>query len=284
MAETGETMEVGSKMNGDKHGVSGSRSHEDDEERRIKKLLELNDDLLNLGHLSEKLLCCVRETDSASRLLVGRLFSLAMKHLEAIQLLAQRGYGESAAVIARSLVEAAVSAQYVLKGGDESDARARRFVDYAPVILEKRLGDYGCDIPDTPPFNDPQKVSQIRAQASQFRSRYGSKTTTWSGLTMSEMAKAASPSSTTFYTGVYRPLSSAVHGTIWALPHLVEEGGAVRFHHGPSGAWVPNALAASFAGFAWCLDAVLTAYGYGESAVLKDIFDRLAERYNEAAV
>jgi hypothetical protein len=148
------------------------------------------------------------------------IFSRAMKTFRSITLLCQKGFGQDAAPLLRTLLENLISTRYILKDKDKADTLTKRFVDYKWIILKKRLGNPKKNSRQPKP-QDPlsnKNKDLILQKAKGFKEEFHVKSDrallTWSGKTLKDMAKAVSKELEKEYDATFRLCSRFSHPSI----------------------------------------------------------------------
>jgi len=115
------------------------------------------------------------------------LFAVAKskKTLEAVSLLCQKGFGEDAVILSRSILELYFSLKYILSVGD--DSLAERFFEYDWVVRKEM---YDKNQPNFNSNMDDKKIQEIIKQYNRVQKKYNFDFKKgWSDINTYEMAK-----------------------------------------------------------------------------------------------
>lgn len=150
------------------------------------------------------------------------LAAQALRHHEAIELLAERGFGREAGVLLRSMFEATVNAVWISR---DLDTRIERYVDYQYVGAEKwrrvaqrlRATSQGDETPRNE-RNDQQRQQESRRVTAKHGFREGEH---WSGKTLRTMAKDIGWGER--YDSIYRIYSEVLHSGVVSAQDYVSQ-------------------------------------------------------------
>lgn len=180
-------------------------------------------------------------------------FGKAYKTHAAILLLCEQGYGEDAAVLARSLVELSLSTVYVFE--DKTGVAAKQYFEYDFVIrdemykylltkddlkaeLQKQIAASG--IPEA-------TLEEVQKKAEEVRSGYSKdelRRKNWSGKSIKEIAEAVGRED--IYKTAYALQCSLAHSDASVANNYVKEEGEGFFMDvAPSENWVAQTLVVS---------------------------------------
>lgn len=133
---------------------------------------------------------------------VAALFAKAWKTIHAIHLLARKGYGEDAIVLARSLTNLCIDLSYICK--EHPDERARQWIAEGKVQRFEMARDLGTPIPDEAEYRT------LKAKSGKW-------------LNIKERAKRGG--SLAFYLTNYRHGSSYEHSDSWSADSFLQPEG-----------------------------------------------------------
>lgn len=216
----------------------------------IKAILDLNNELRGLA---ESVLSQHPHPDSLVKGHALLSFGKAYKTHVAILILCEKGYGEDAAILARSLFELAVSTLYVY--GDESGIAAKRYFEYDWIIregmydylLSKEETKKGLEEQIAASENGEMRIEEIRKRAADVRAGYTPdelRRNTWSGKSIKKMAEEVGREDS--YRTIYSLQCNMAHSAVsMANDYVKEVEGEITMDISPSENWVTQTLVAS---------------------------------------
>lgn len=208
-------------------------------------LVRLNYELL--GELKGALLQARIDQDNAYAQLVSFFAGKACKTHKAIVILAERGYGQDAGILLRSLVDLVISAYWISK---DPVPRVERYMDYDWILRSKyenvgRSADALARL--TPEIRAKIAALDVeikkKAQGAKQKHRYDRRG--WSGTSIWDMAKEVGFQN--YYNYAYRLLSDLEHSNSRSTTSYLEEvSGAYQFNVGPGPQYVRVVLATAY--------------------------------------
>ncbi len=173
-------------------------------------------------------------------LAMASLYSKARKQMEAVGLLASKGYGEDAMILARSLANLCIDLGYITAEPDQIETRARRWTAKGRVERRKFIKRVGT----TPPDEATVDWSKEEALADEWPK------------TIEQRAKDTGLDS--FYNLPYRHGSSFEHSDSWSAASFLDlKTDVVDMLTGPSERFIDLALLT----LACCTGEIATRFG-----------------------
>jgi hypothetical protein len=177
-------------------------------------------------------------------------FGKAYKTHSAILILCKNGYGQDAAILARSLFELAITSLYILK--DSTNNKAERWFDYDWIRrnkmyeymkLESRfielLKEKSKDLPEDPMI-EIKRMAQEMQKKHNYKSGLG-----WSDKNIFDMTRDVNLES--LYPTVYKLHTEIHHSGVGSInDYFSQEEDAIVADVGPSQKWVDETLVGSF--------------------------------------
>lgn len=208
------------------------------------------------------------------------LYALAKSHKTqaAILLLSERGFGQDAGILARSIFELAITVLYIAK--DENGKLVERFFDYDWIM---RANMYDSVSEDTFFKNrienrDPagEEVEAVLAEAGKIKKKYpGIKHFRWSDENFREMAEKVGRLDT--YKSAYHLQCNLAHPNSRNMnDYFSESEGRLEVNAGPNDEWIKSSLIATFDFFIHVVYAWDEEFEFG----LKLRLDDLVKRYS----
>jgi len=208
------------------------------------------------------------------------LYALVKSHKTqaAILLLSERGFGQDAGILSRSIFELAITALYIVK--DNTGKIAERFFDYDLIM---RANMYNAVSKDTKykyelKTKDPTGViiEDVIKEAKKVKEKYQSiGSLRWSDENFKEMAEAVGRSDT--YKTAYRLQCNLSHPNPRnTIDYFTESEGALEVNAGPDNKWILESLVATF-DFFFC---VINAWNEEFEFKLKPALDDLSKRFS----
>lgn len=212
-------------------------------------------------------------------------FGKAYKTHAAILILCEQGYGEDAAILARSLVELSLSTVYIAE--DKTGAAAQRYFEYDFVIrdemykylsnndelkaeLERRIDGSG---------NQEATIEEVQKKAEEVRAGYTKdelRRKNWSGKSIREIAEAVGRED--IYKTAYALQCSLSHSDASIANNYVkEDGDGYMMDVAPSENWVAQTLVVSIDFFLALIKTWNEAFKLGLDEKLEDLEKRYAE-------
>ncbi|MBF0478022.1 MAG: hypothetical protein HQL26_00930 [Candidatus Omnitrophica bacterium] len=137
------------------------------------------------------------------------ILTRSLKTYTSILYLCEKGYGQDASPLLRSLLENLITAQYILHNPAISNDLAKRFVAYKWVILKRQLSDQE---------QHTERTKIILEKAEEFKKTFKVKSDrallTWSGKTVRDMAKQIDKKWLYEYETIFRLCSRFSHPSI----------------------------------------------------------------------
>jgi len=172
----------------------------------------------------------------------------ACKTYEAIVLLDERGFGQDAGVLTRSLLELAINVLWI---NEDLQSRAEMYRDYDAIVrlqADKTLARHpellGTKGRPSAEYLDATR-SVREAEAARAKRKHGFTKNRWSSKTIQQMAKEVDLDD--HYEYAYRNLSNIEHSISSSSKAYVEKAtGSYRLSVGPSEAHVLETLATAY--------------------------------------
>lgn len=208
-------------------------------------LVRLNYELLR--ELKGALLQARIDQDNAYAQLVSFFAGKACKTHEAVVILAERGYGQDAGILLRSLVNLVINAYWIAK---DPSARLERYMDY-DWILRLKSADVGRSAEALGRLTPEMRAQMAaldeeiekKAREAKQKHRYGQRG--WSGKSIRGMAEEVGFQN--YYAYAYRLLSDLEHSNSRSTTSYLEKAsGAYRFNVGPGPEYVRVTLATAY--------------------------------------
>jgi hypothetical protein len=209
------------------------------------------------------------------------LHALAKSHKTqaAILTLCEKGFGQDAGILSRSMFELAITSLFVIK--DKTNKTAERFFEYDWIM---RANMYKT-VSGKTKFNnklkkkDPDKttIAEVMREAKRVKKKYpGIKNFRWSEETFRKMAKAVGRLDT--YETAYHLQCNLTHPNPRNTnDYFVESNGTLEVSAGSDDKWISESLVASFDFFFHTISAWNDEFGFG----LEKNLDDLAKRYSK---
>jgi hypothetical protein len=210
------------------------------------------------------------------------LFAKSHKTFWAIDILAQRGFGQDAAILTRSLFELLVTTKYLTKEEKSVD----RYSHYDCILRKRLIDKYKEDIKNgkislsaevQALLNDKEKMAEVEKsyQIAEPYFKENRRKDAWSGKTIKEMAEEVGLYHE--YNYFYWLLSHQVHSNSMSMRDYINfSGGEIECESGPSERFVKEVLRYSFLFFLDVLEVVNQTFQLG----FKDQISESAHAYN----
>ncbi|OGH47879.1 MAG: hypothetical protein A3A51_00040 [Candidatus Levybacteria bacterium RIFCSPLOWO2_01_FULL_39_10] len=233
----------------------------------LRKLVESKWQKMNLGM-------------SAVKGVVSFALGKGHKTHEAVLILCERGFGQDAAMLVRTLFELAVTVAYIKK--ENSEYRAKRFLNY-DWILRKRMYDYAIKneeykslLTEAAPeggIDELMRTADEIQKEYKFDRRFG-----WSDKSIRRMAQDVNLLS--IYETVYGLHSNLVHSAPRTANDYVSSPDEQDFtiQTGQSEKWVEESLVTAFHFYGIVVDHWQNTF----EVDMKDEFEKLTKDYVEA--
>jgi len=241
--------------------------------KKYRTFFDLNNKLFQLAENIENMANTGKiNRDTPLHDVIAFLFSKAHKTFWAIDILAQRGFGQDAAILARSLFEILVTIKYLAEG-DKS--RVNKYLSFIKFQDKKLIDRYIEDVKSgkilpIPEFqavsDDKEKMKQIEKEYEEAKLLYKKNRikNTWSGLSIPEMVEKVDLYKVDLYYErkyLYPLLSDQVHSTVTAAKDYINKDG--DWVIGPSEKLLPPVLLLSPAWFNRILEVVNREFQLG---------------------
>ncbi|HHT9134941.1 MAG TPA: DUF5677 domain-containing protein [Candidatus Avalokitesvara rifleensis] len=207
---------------------------------KYKPFFDLNNKLFQLAEIATNKIT----RDIPLHDVMAFLFGKAHKTFQAVDILMQRGYGQDAAILTRSLFEILVISKWIIAGDSE---RINKFVNYHRVLRKKLFDMYREDIknskfsrtPETEAIlNNDDIRKKIGDNYSDVKHLYPNEYL-WSGKTIKKMAEEVGLDHDYDYS--YGLLSDQVHSNAMVIQDYIsfpkEE---MEVEYGPSKSFLPE--------------------------------------------
>lgn len=208
-------------------------------------LVQLNYDLLR--EVKAALLRAHIDQNNSYASLVSFFAGKACKNHEAIVILAERGYGQDAGILLRSLVNLVINA-YCLANGPVT--RLERYMDYDWILRSQAAGvprsaDALARLTPEIRASRAALVAEIEKKAREAKQKHRYDNRGWSGKNIRDMAKEVGVQN--YYDYAYRLLSNLEHSNSRSTTAYLEDvSGAYRFNVGPGPEYVRVVLATAY--------------------------------------
>lgn len=208
-------------------------------------------------------------------------FALGKSHKthEAVLLLCDRGFGQDAAILVRSMFELAVMALYIHK--DKTGKLALRYMNHDWVLRKKMYGyiqskDSIRKVMEADPRHTKEHLEEIKEGAENAQATFDYFHFSWSDKNLAEMAKAVRLKDV--YETVYRLQSQLAHSATRSMnEYIFEVDGKFIHETGASDKWIDEALVTAFH-FHYLIVGV---WNKSFSLKMDNSIDDLAKRYTE---
>lgn len=215
---------------------------------KYKKLFEFN---RRLRAVADKIMIKGYPLSSDKAIFTAFCLGKAYKTHKAILMLCEKGYGQDAAMLTRSLIDLLITLLYILK--DETDERLLRYFNY-DWILRKKMLDYVKSKPaifkileerKTNPKTNDGSVEEIEAKVKEVQDKY-QYGRDWSDKNLREMAEEIGRGD--LYATIYKLQSQVVHTAPRAMNEYVKHDGNeyAIISVGTDEQWVEEALVSGF--------------------------------------
>ena len=209
------------------------------------------------------------------------LYALAKSHKTqaAILLLSEKGFGQDAGILARSIFELAITALYIAK--DETGKIVERFFDYDWIMRANMYNSVSRDTLFKEEFikKDPtrKEVKAIFSEAEKIKKKYPriEESFHWSDKGFKGMAKKVGRLDT--YKSAYHLQCNLAHPNPRNTnDYFTESESRLEINAGPDDKWIKESLVATFDFFIHVVYAWNEEFNFG----LKLKLDDLAKRYS----
>lgn len=214
------------------------------------------------------------------------LYAVAKSHKTqaAILLLCEKGFGQDASILSRSIFELAVNAKYICK--DATDYTAQQFFDY-DWIRRKRMLDAVSNNPDVKKEldrKDPggKMLIQVKLEAAKMSEKYynGKMPSNWSGLTIENRAHEVGL--THEYKTLYSLLCDQSHpNSRNTNDYFIDNQGVFEVNAGADVNWIRESLIATFQFFIIIVDCWNKEFKFGLDSNVQDINEKLIKLTHE---
>ena len=209
-------------------------------------------------------------------------FAKAYKTHASIIVLCQKGNGQDAAILTRSLFELAVTTLYVLK--DKTGSRLQRWLDFDWVIRDEIYKHVqsepgvsaAFDARAQNPREGDSSVEEVSKMAQKMRKKYHYDLRKgWSDKIIKQMSEAVGLES--IYMTAYRLMSDLHHSAVRTMNDYFSQGanGEIMADTAPSERWIQETLVSSFQFFIMIIDKWTDEFNLG----LDDKLQKLSDDY-----
>jgi hypothetical protein len=208
-------------------------------------LVQLNYDLL--GEVKRLLLRASIDQNNTYASLVSFFAGKTCKTHEAIVILTERGYGQDAGILLRSLVNLVINAYWIAR---DPAVRLERYMDYDWILRSQAadIGRRGDALARLTPEMRCQLAAldaEIEKKAREAKEKHHYDRRGWSGISIRDMAKDVGFQN--YYDYAYRLLSNLEHSNSRSTTSYLEEAsGAYQFNVGPGPEYVRVILATAY--------------------------------------
>ena len=190
-----------------------------------KNILKLNKELLDF--VEKEIKPKIKNLDSSLQDVTVFLLAKSTKSFRALNILCEKGFGEDAAIIARSILENLITLSYINK--ENSEERAELFSGYAAINREEKIKELKEDKEDIDLLSEIEikekenkddgidvvkdRIEKIRnkeCQRIKNNSEYKTVKYSWSCLSIKDMAKE---------TGLYKIYYNQIYWLICQFSH-----------------------------------------------------------------
>lgn len=199
-------------------------------------------------------------------------------HLAAM-ILCDKGFGQDAAILVRSLFELAVMTLYIHQ--DKTEERARRYLSH-DWVLRKKMYKYvqGKEsirkVMEEDPRHTPEHLQEIEENAKSAQETFEYYHFDWSDKKLIDMADAVGMKDV--YETVYRLQSQLAHNATRSMnEYIFEKDGGFVHETGISDKWIDEALVAAFHFYYLIICTWNESFKLG----MDQSIDDLAKRYSE---
>jgi len=218
-------------------------------------LLEINKKLLNF--IDNEFKVKIVYIESGLKYASSFLFAKSTKTFRALNILCQNGYGEDAAILARSVLENVINLAYMNE--DDKQNRAELFIyhsfidrknkikqiennQYYPQNIEKKFTDKFEEV-----YKKAVKLQDYECKKIKSERKYNIKKQSWSCLSLANMAEETKLKEL-YYDQIYWLISNLSHPSDNASMNYIFENknGGILINDMPSDKWVEQSLILGF--------------------------------------
>lgn len=213
------------------------------------------------------------------------LYALAKSHKTqaAILLLSERGFGQDAGILARSIFELAITTLYIVK--DDTGKVVKRFFDYDWIMRANMYDSVSKDTIYKEEFErkDPAgvRVEEVFEESEKIKRKYQDiSNISWSDKSFKKMAEEVGRLDT--YKTAYHLQCNLSHPNPRNMnDYFSELEGKLEVNAGPDYKWILESLVATFDFFIHIIDAWDEEFGFGLKPKLEDLAKRYSEKVRE---
>ena len=270
------------KLKAEKRGREWVVSEEDASNYRTKNIISTSyKDLFSFNHQLKLLVDDYLEREirniGPKDALVAFTLAKSYKTHSAIMTLCERGYGEDASILNRTIFELLITLLYILK--DPTDERAYRYYAFDWVLREKMF-KYAEQKPELllqleqralrPKVGDVS-IDEVKKMAEEVQRKYSYKGYNWSDKSLGEMAEEVGRGGQ--YKTMYRLSSQYTHSHSRFMNDYVKrtKNGFINFA-GISDNWVEQDLVMAFDFFSGIFAAASDNYGWHAEKELDKLY------------
>lgn len=213
------------------------------------------------------------------------LYALAKSHKTqaAVLILCEKGFGQDAGILSRSMFELAITSLFVIK--DRSNKTAERFFEYDWIM---RANMYKAVSKKTKfnnklKENDPNEttIAEVLREVKRVKNKYpGINDFRWSEETFRKIAKSVGRLDA--YETAYNLQCNLTHPNPRNTnDYFVESNGVLEIDAGPDDRWVSESLVASFDFFFHTISAWNDEYSFSLKSKLDDLANRYSNTVNQ---
>ncbi len=213
------------------------------------------------------------------------LYTLAKSHKTqaAILLLSEKGFGQDAGILARSIFELAITTLYIVK--DDTKKLVERFFDYDWIMRAKMYDSVSADTLYKEEFGrkDPSGtgIGEVFGEAEKVRRKYrGISNINWSDKSFKNMAKEVGRLDT-YKTAYYLQCNLSHPNPRNINDYFAELEGRLEVNAGPDDKWIPESLVATFDFFIHIIDAWNEEFKFELKPKLEDLVKRYSIKMRE---